>query len=97
MDYNNKKMTTREILDSEWISQFNQVGRNFYFLRYVAMFKPKPAISSIILPSDRHEIEIGLNLLFKRHKNTIKSIKEPDQQVLGLVAIIEDWIKYHYE
>jgi hypothetical protein len=90
-------MTTREIRDSEWISQFNEVSRDFYFHRYVAMFKPKSAISSIILPSDRHEIEIGLNLLSKRHKNTIKSIKEPDQQVLGLVAIIEDSIKYHYE
>ena len=90
-------MTTREIRDSEWINQFNEFSRDFYFHRYAAMFKPKSAISSIVLPSDRHEVEIGLNLLSKKDKNTIKSIREPDQQVLGVVAIIEDTIKYHYE
>jgi hypothetical protein len=83
--------------DKDWIKSFNEVSRDFYFHRYVAMFKPKSAISSIVLPSDRQEIEIGLNLLTKKDKNTIKSMEEFDQQVLGIIAIIEDSIKYHYE
>ena len=42
-----------ETSDLKWIEKFNEVSRDF-FHRYVAMFKPKSAISSIVLPSDRH-------------------------------------------
>jgi hypothetical protein len=86
-----------EISDLKWIEKFNEVSRDFYFHRYVAMFKPKFAISSIVLPSDRHEIEIGLNLLSKKDKNIIKSTEDLEKQVIGLIVIIEDSIKYHYE
>ena len=64
-------MTTREIRDSEWINQFNEFSRDFYFHRYAAMFKPKSAISSIVLPSDRHEVEIGLNYYLKKIKTQL--------------------------
>jgi hypothetical protein len=47
------------------------------------MFKPKSAISSIVLLSDRHEIEIGLNLLSKKDKNIIKSTKDFEKQVIS--------------
>ena len=32
------------------------------------MFKPTSSISSIIFPSDRHEIEVGINHLTKEDK-----------------------------
>jgi hypothetical protein len=86
-----------ETSDLKWIEKFNEVSRDFYFHRYVAMFKPKSAISSIVLPSDRHEIEIGLNLLSKKDKNIIKSTQDLEKQVIGLIVIIEDSIKYHYK
>jgi hypothetical protein len=84
--------------DKEWIERFNEFSRDFYFHRYVTMFKPKSAINSIILPSDRQELEIGFNQLSEKGKNEIKSIEEPEQQILSLTAtIIEDSIRYHYQ
>jgi hypothetical protein len=88
---------TSKISDSIWIKKFNDVSRDFYFHRYVAMFKPKSVISSIVLPSDRHEIEIGINLLSKEDKNKIKSMEDLEKQVIGLIVIVEDPIKHHYE
>lgn len=86
-----------EISDKDWIERFNEVSRDFYFHRYVAMFKPKSAISSIVLPSDSHEIEIGINLLSEKDKNKIKSMEDLEKQVIGLIVIVEDPIKHHYE
>jgi hypothetical protein len=81
----------------EWIKKFNEVSREFYFHRYIAMFKPTSAISSIILPSYRYEIKIGINHLTRKDKNQIKSMEDVRQQVLGLISIVEDPIKSYYE
>ena len=48
--------------NKEWIERFNEFSREFYFTRYMVTFKPTSAISSIVLPSDRHEMKIGINL-----------------------------------
>jgi hypothetical protein len=78
-----------KLSDNDWIESFNEFTRDFYFHRYVAMFKPKSAVSSIVLPSDRHEIKIGLNLLSQKDKNIIKSMEDFTQQVSSLIEIIE--------
>ena len=61
------------------------------------MFKPTSAISSIILPSHKYEIKIGINHLTRKDKNQIKSMEDVRQQVLGLIAIVEDPIISYYE
>ena len=79
--------------DKEWIEMFNEFSREFYFKR----FKPTSAISRIVLPSDRHEMKIGINLLTKIDKKQIESIEDLNEQVLALIAVVEDPIKHHYE
>lgn len=83
--------------DKEWIEMFNEFSREFYFKRYMVTFKPTSAISSIVLPSDRHEMKIGINLLTKIDKKQIESIEDLNEQVLALIAVVEDPIKHHYE
>ena len=68
----------------------------FIFIDMWQYFIRKSALSSIVLPSDRHEIEIGINQLSNKDKNIIQSIDEIDQQVLSVIATIEDSIKNHY-
>ena len=86
-----------EMSDEEWIERFNEFSRKFYYQRYKAMFKPTSSISSIILPSDRHEIEVGINHLIKEDKEKIKSMEDFSEQVLGLIAILEEPIKHYYD
>ena len=86
-----------KISDLEWIEMFNEFSREFYFKRYMVTFKPTSAISSIVLPSDRHEMKIGINLLTKIDKKQIESIEDLNEQVLALIAVVEDPIKHHYE
>lgn len=86
-----------EMSDEEWIERFNEFSRKFYYQRYKAMFKPASSISSIILPSDRHEIEVGINHLIKEDKEKIKSMEDFSEQVLGLIAILEEPIKHYYD
>lgn len=86
-----------EMSDEEWIERFNEFSRKFYYQRYKAMFKPTSSISGIILPSDRHEIEVGINHLIKEDKEKIKSMKDFSEQVLGLIAILEEPIKHYYD
>ena len=86
-----------EMSDEEWIERFNEFPRKFYYQRYKAMFKPTSSISSIILPSDRHEIEVGINHLIKEDKEKIKSMEDFSEQVLGLIAILEEPIKHYYD
>lgn len=86
-----------EFSDEVWIKEFNEFSRDFYFQRYREMSKPKFGISSIILPSDRHEIKVGINQLTKKDKNTTKSMDDLREHVLALIGIIEDPIKQHYE
>lgn len=86
-----------KISDLEWIELFNEFSREFYFKRYMVTFKPTSAISSIVLPSDRHEMKIGINLLTKIDKKQIESIEDLNEQVLALIAIVEVPIKHHYE
>ena len=83
--------------DKEWIERFNKFSREFYFTRYMVTFKPTSAISSIVLPSDRHEMKIGINLLTKIDKKQIESMEDLKEQVLALIAVVEDPIKHHYE
>src|SRR5574339_139839 len=86
-----------EMSDEEWIERFNEFSRKFYYQRYKAMFKPTSYISSIILPSNRHEIEVGINHLIKEDKEKIKSMEDFSEQVLGLIAILEEHIKHYYD
>lgn len=86
-----------KISDLEWIERFNEFSRKFYFTRYMVTFKPTSAISSIVLPSDRHEMKIGINLLTKIDKKQIESMEDLKEQVLALIAVVEDPIKHHYE
>ena len=86
-----------KISDLEWIKMFNEFSREFYFKRYMLTFKPTSAISSIVLPSDRHEMKIGINLLTKIDKKQIESMEDLNEQVLALIVVVEDPIKHHYE
>jgi hypothetical protein len=86
-----------EISDIDWIKEFNKFSREFYYQRYMATSKLKSTISSIILPSDRREIKIGINILTKKIKNKTKSIEDMREQVLDLIEMVEDPIKHHYE
>lgn len=83
--------------NKEWIEGFNEFLREFYFTRYMVTFKPTSAISSIVLPSDRHEMKIGINLLTKIDKKQIESMEDLKEQVLALIAVVEHPIKHHYE
>ena len=67
----------------EWIEKFNEFSREFYFQRYIVMFKPTSAINTIILPSYKQEIKIGINLLSRKEKNQIKSMEDLQQTGFG--------------
>jgi hypothetical protein len=86
-----------ELPDSEWIERFNEMSDDLHFDRYVARFKPLSAANSIILPSDRYEIKIGLNLLSKDDKNKIKSIEMHRDQILAMIIILEKMIRQRYD
>jgi len=64
---------SHKISEKEWIKKFNEFSIKNYYQRYQEIFKPTSAISSIVLPSDRHEIKIGINYLSKKRcrKNQI--------------------------
>ena len=86
-----------KLSDKDWIKSFNEFSREFYFQRYKVMFKPTSAISSIILPSNRREIKIGINQLTKTDKTHFELIDDPSNQVLALIAVVEHPIKHHYQ
>ena len=90
-------MSDEEMSDEKWIERFNEFSREFYYQRYKAMFKPTSSIRSIILPSDRHEIKVGINHLTKEDKEKIKSMKNFSEHVLCLIAILEEPIKHYYD
>lgn len=86
-----------EFSDEVWIKEFNEFSRDFYFQRYRELSKPKFGKSSIILPSDRREIKIGINRLTKKDKNDTKSGDDLREHVLALIIIVENSIKQHYK
>ena len=90
----NKKMSSES--DKEWIERFNRVSRKSYYYRYKEMFKPSSAISSMVLPSDRHEIIIGLNHFTKEDKEKVKSMEETTDQVQAIITIMEEPVAYFY-
>jgi len=85
-----------ELSDKEWIERFNRVSRKSYYYRYKEMFKPSSAISSMVLPSDRHEIIIGLNHFTKEDKEKVKSMEEISDQVQAIITIMEEPVAYFY-
>jgi hypothetical protein len=85
-----------KISDKEWIEKFNEFSIKNYYQRYQEIFKPTSAISSIVLPSDRHEMKIGINYLSKKDVEKIKSFKNFSDQILSVIAILESPIKHYY-
>ncbi len=98
MNYNDDDY---EFTDSDWIWRFNDMSHGLYYDRYIDIdiFQPLSAGSSsnIVLPSDRYEIKIGLNLFSEYDKNRIKFIDEYKDQILAVIVILVGMIRHRYE